>query len=475
MTRTRLRLRAPAGAPTPNAGRARPRLAIAAMVAIAMTSTVAAAPVAVAEEPATQVDAAVSFYALDYSVSHPEAHRRLERIQPMQDILAAVRDLEGPRVAGWGIDHDGPMRGWVWLTGDGSPGAAAAEIAGLHDDIEIRTGARHSLAELRAARAALFASHSGPHARTDAATGGAGGAALPAEVTEIVAFTGLDLRANAVRVGIDPGLASGPTARIAPVSNSEFVAKAAEVAEVLEAVMRVDFTVEDGRGIATDNGADFRGGETIGVCTSGFAARKNGGGAYGMITAGHCGDPGPNDRRAQVMHGVSLPFDYGWGSTSADAQFHTIPVGVGHQLYDSHLCHDDPTTWCNVGDQQDRTGMLNDYVCHAGRRSGVSCGTVVDIEYQPARGVCRSSSDIEVDCNAVFVEATGPNLRSCDGDSGGPWFSKSEHESTAYGIHLGSDSLNNCTVTGVSAIFSAMDEVERFLGVQMLTGGPVDV
>ena len=51
------------------------------------------------------VDPAVKFYALDYSVSTQEARRRLDRIQPLQTLMASIRAHERSRVAGWGIDH----------------------------------------------------------------------------------------------------------------------------------------------------------------------------------------------------------------------------------------------------------------------------------------------------------------------------------------------------------------------------------
>lgn len=59
------------------------------------------------------VDLAVSSYASDYSVSLTEAQRRLDRIQPLQEILALIRDLEAARLAGWGIDHTASFGGWA--------------------------------------------------------------------------------------------------------------------------------------------------------------------------------------------------------------------------------------------------------------------------------------------------------------------------------------------------------------------------
>lgn len=71
---------------------------------------------------------------------------------------------------------------------------------------------------------------------------------------------------------------------------------------------------------------------------------------------------------------------------------------------------------------------------------------------------------LQLTCNAVFVRVHGDSLRSCEGDSGGPWY----RGSVAYGIHRGSNSGNDCSLTGVYASFSSVGEVEQFLGVDIL-------
>lgn len=49
--------------------------------------------------------------------------------------------------------------------------------------------------------------------------------------------------------------------------------------------------------------------------------------------------------------------------------------------------------------------------------------------------------------------------------AGGPYF----RLGTAYGIHASSDGGRDCTGTDRTAIFSAIKEVESFLGVEVLT------
>ena len=433
--------------------------AITGMLAVASTTTPATGAEAADEEPA---DGAVASYAADYSVTSQEAQRRLDRIQPLQEILASIRELESARLAGWGIDHTGTFTGWVWLTGNEAPSAAAATIADTHTDVQIRTGATHTRAELLAAQQSLF-QDVGP---TGQVTDGP-----ETQIQRIVTYTGISMRANAVRIGIDPRRAaatpggledSGPVA----MANEALQAKITEATRQLQDHIEVTFKVEDGRGIALD--ADFKGGQTMGSCTSGFAARKNGRGAYGIITAGHCGDDGPRETQTFRMHSVKLPHKYGWFGVRADAQFHTIPAGSGHMVYDDYLCHSSPPiNYCDVTDDVSRSHMVDEYVCHAGRRSGVSCGVVTDIEFGPTG--CRNNANTIVTCDNVFIEVYGEDLRGCKGDSGGPWY----RNGVAYGIHGGSNGGNNCRLTGRTAYFSAIREVETFLGVQILTSGPV--
>lgn len=95
--------------------RTRPRrsrwLAAAAVTAAAAIAVNAAAAGAQTDtqEP---VSAAVASYASGYGVSHSEALQRLARIDPLQELMESIRDLEAERLAGWGIDHHGRFTAW---------------------------------------------------------------------------------------------------------------------------------------------------------------------------------------------------------------------------------------------------------------------------------------------------------------------------------------------------------------------------
>ena len=284
-------------------------------VLVAASSVATAGAQADTEEPA---DVAVAFYASDYNVTHTEAQRRLDRIQPLQDILAEIRSHERARIAGWGIDHTATFTGWVWLTGNQAPSAEAARIADAHSDVQIRTGATHSRAELLAAQTGLFGS--GATGQTT------GGPESLAQVKRIVTYTDIDMRANALEIGIDPALAStvpgGPMdPDPAAVTDETLQTKITEVTQELQEHIHVTYSVEDGREISLD--ADFKGGETMAGCTSGFGARQRDTDVYGLITAGHCFRTNDNPI---TMHGAQLSLVVrAWGP-DVDAQFRSIPT-----------------------------------------------------------------------------------------------------------------------------------------------------
>ena len=110
--------------------------------------------------------------------------------------------------------------------------------------------------------------------------------------------------------------------------------------------------------------------------------------------------------------------------------------------------------------------MLNNYICHHGRNSGQSCGTVTSINYRPT-----GASACETSCSNTFVWVEGDSLKRCPGASGGPWYD----QGYAFGIHGGGGGGNDCDATGKTAYFSAIRDVENELGVDILTTGPFTV
>ncbi len=437
------------------------------------------------------VDVSVVSYAAEYSVTQQEAKRRLDRIQPIQGILAEIRAHEPVRLAGWGIDHTGTFTGWVWLTGDTAPSSAASSIAAAHSDIEIRTGAVHSRAALLEAQQSLFEDLRGigPVGRV---TNGPG---TISEIERITTYTDINIRSNALEIGIDPALASttpaspldpADAAAIGPVgvTDEALQTKIAQVTDQLKDHIKVKYIIEDGRGMSTDT--SFSGGQRMGGCTAGFAAtrgsRRRGTKIHGIITAGHCGSGdetvnfGPEDKSSLTMNGVSLPHVYGWASPTVDAQFNEIPRGANHILKNDYLCHSPRPIYCDVTGTENRVDMFEDYACHAGNKSGVSCGTITSTNFKPTgNGLCISSSNQPVDCENVFIKVTPGTigrLRACKGDSGGPWY----RNRVAYGIHTGhNERKDNCYTTPKFAYFSPIGIVTDFLGVRIITTGDVTI
>ena len=430
-------------------------LAAAGLAAALLSVQPGAAGAAAAPDPGPPpVDLAVTSYASDYSVSLTEAQRRLDRIQPIQEILASIRDLEDARLAGWGIDHGSNFGGWVWLTGDDAPGAAAAAIADAHADVEIRTGADHSYVELLAVQQRLF--RNGAVGRVNDGPGSG--------VAAMVTFTGIDMAANAINIGIDPALAvavpggltdTGP----ATVTDEAFQIKAAEVTAQLQDSISVSFVVEDGRGLSDQ--ATFVGGLGMSDCTSGFTAKQRGRSVYGIVTAGHCTD---TSQESISTRGVTLSPVARQVGPYVDAQFQSVPTGSSHRLLDDFACGS--VFFCDVTGDMPRHRMMGDYICHQGNVSGHSCATVTNINF-----FLRYSTACEtISCSNTYVRVEGNNLRHCKGDSGGPW-----HDgSVAYGIHKGGTFVGNCG-SGLPAWFSAIQDVENELGVDILTRGPVTV
>ena len=425
-------------------------LTAAALAAALLSVQPGVAGASAAPDPEPPPDLAVTSYASDYSVSLAEAQRRLDRIQPLQEILASIRSLEAARLAGWGIDHGPGFGGWVWLTGDDPPGSTAAGAADAHADVRIRTGADHSHAELLAAQQGLFRNGATGRVNDGPAAG----------VARMVTYTGIDMAANAVRIGIDPALTTvvpggltdtGPVA----VTDEAFQAKAAQVTTQLADTISVNYVVEDGRGLSVTT--DFRGGQAMNPCTSGFTARQRGTSVYGIITAAHCDPP-------FTMHGVSLlPTTIAHGPY-VDARFLSVPTGSSHRLLGEFVCRG--VLPCDVTGDVSRGRMMGSYVCQYGKNSGNSCGKVIDINYFPAHpDYCENS------CSNTFVMANGPNLRGCQGDSGGPIY----RGGVAYGIANGATDYHDCTSGNKNLVFSAIQSVERQLGVDILTRGSITV
>ena len=144
-----------------------------------------------------------------YSATHgwlpDEASRRLDRIVEMEALLAELREVESHRTAGWGIDQadlytriGDSFVAWLWLTGDDPPSEELRDIAGEHQDVEIRTGASTSYAALLTAQQAF-----GEGTSVDLKLISLGGEVAEFDLSRAVAWTWINHRSNVLEIGID--------------------------------------------------------------------------------------------------------------------------------------------------------------------------------------------------------------------------------------------------------------------------------
>ncbi len=201
-------------------------------------SAAGSVPEASDDREAALVDPAVQSYAREFSVSLSDAKRYLDRIWPVKEILASIMDLEESRVAGLGIDHGAGFMAWVWLTGDDPPGVEAARVADAHGDVQIRTGARYTFTQLRAAQAALD---------FDAIVESASDRVEAARFSEMVIYTDVDVRSNSVEVGIDSDLVSAHRTRRGapdPLSDEDPTVMTDRFADTIKDHLSVDVQVK---------------------------------------------------------------------------------------------------------------------------------------------------------------------------------------------------------------------------------------
>lgn len=445
-------------------------LSAAAALSMLLPATANAEPAADAE---ATIHPVVASYASDYSVTIIEAQRRLERIPRLQQVVASLHEIEADRLAGWGIDHHVKMTAWVWLTGDQAPRPQASVLADAHADVEIRTGAAFTFAELVAAQDRFgFGEAIG-------AIGNTGASDADQDLfSDVVTHTGIDLNANALEIGIHaesvptppsifPG--AGDFGRTGPVgqtgADSNGIATLNYIGMLLAPHINVSFyAVESER---VDDNIAFEGGRTMsngGRCTSGFTVRQNGTGRYGVTTAGHC------DRDRFVTQGVTVSREVQVWTPYNDAALYLIPSGQGHTVTNKFVCNEahGQLTQCRVHSVgPGRLMMMGHHVCHYGISSGQSCGTIDNVRYKPSGRCDRNGSP----CQAVFIRMAGSGVKGCDGDSAGPVYGLT----AAYGLHKGSSSDDNCNRSGVTAFFSGIRRVQIVLGAQVVTNWTSDV
>jgi hypothetical protein len=181
-----------------------------------------------------------------------------------------------------------------------------------------------------------------------------------------------------------------------------------------------------------------RGGADLSTCTSGFVVRHPSNGVRGYITAGHCG----NNQTYFEFGGTSYSTTFidEIRDADQDVQWHTTPHIEQPRFYASSTTSHRPLTSRRTRSQQSVGG----YVCHRGKTTGYSCGTIQTKTFAPTyTNACPGTT-----CSSVWVRVSGSSLECFPGDSGGPWFLVFR----AYGIYKGQSS-SGTTAAGCNWAF----------------------
>lgn len=365
---------------------------------------------------------AAEIYANDFGVSVDEALRRLDRQSELSALLDQLTTAESSRLAGSGFSHAPAFEAWIFLKGTDVASHAAKQIADAHPDLTIRTGASYTRDELLQLAAELSGRTQTSHTMSDS---------IRADMTGI----GIDQRNNKVVVSIEPAKFNLYSTSDLPSEVAASVTFVAERAPVHEYI---------------------RGGQSVGGCTSGFAvADDSDPDDRGMTTAGHCSWP-------DDMHGHDVTVVRARHNSRVDALWFR-PDDADVEVRDDYRCGHNNNAICDLTDV-DYTPEEDRFVCHYGKTTGYSCGTIADATFQPPASYCPGPH-----CNATFIKITGSSLLACGGDSGGPWFASG---GVAIGVHSGSANFvdeDDCDDVVAYAIASRSDETESQLSVEFVT------
>jgi streptogrisin C len=333
-------------------------------------------------------------YAEDFGLIVEEAERRLIRQEALQDVLARVQERVGRGFAGAYVEHQPQLRGVVRLVEGANIDAETKKaIEQSKVPVEVVERAGPGLEELRRRLENALP-------RLQELGGGLVGAEIDERTGEIVLF-----------------YQGGEKAPAAPEARRRAQEQARELLQVPLRIETVEKPVGDGH---------TRGGADLSNCTAGFVVRHPLSGTRGYITAGHC----PNDQTYFEFGGVSYStaFVDEIQDADQDVQWHTTPHIELPRFYASSTTSDRPLNSRRTRSEQSVGG----YVCHRGKTTGYSCGTIQTKTFAPTyANACPGTT-----CSPVWIRVSGSNLKCFPGDSGGPWFLVY----TAYGIYKGQSS-----------------------------------
>jgi streptogrisin C len=359
-------------------------------------------------------DLDAELYASDFAVSVDEAERRLRLQGELSALIGNVEASAPNTFAGGWTQHMPTYRVVLAFTADTPESRLAVDLAsGAPAPVWIRTDAQYSLADLARARDDLAAS-------------------LAAERDVIVDADVPNGALWIIHTGVDEDLST----RISAASRRSEV-------PVNEQIVPVPETP-----------AHTYGGMKLSSCTTGFTARDNNTGLDGFITAGHCGDTQTYYEMDGTSYGTTFKND--WWDPWRDMQFHTTSHVEYAKFQTTTGTLRSVSGWRGRADQQ-----LGDYVCHRGKTTGYSCGTIVSKTHAPSyAGACGGQT-----CQPVWIKVEGSSLACWGGDSGGPWFSGK----TALGIHSSNSSSGTAKGECYFSVYSAINYAFTVPNLALLT------
>lgn len=343
---------------------------------------------------AVAANASVSSYARSEGISHAEASRRMRVRKAMDGLIERLREVHKERLAGIVLDHKPIYRLRVRLTGNAPVAAQRHVLGGSELPVVFDTGARATVATLRAS---LVKNQ----------------AALK-EIFPTLAGALIDERTSEIVIEVH-----APTPAAADVARGalpQVVARLGVPAriELAEAYPSLLVDVFGGAKVAPN---------PIARCTAGFVVTN--GAVTGISTNAHC-DNNLTYYAPNVVATLTLVAGTEYRDADQDVQIHTSAENeVAAFFWD-----DNKTSLEYVDDYRSRAQTaVGDYVCHRGEASGFSCGYVQSTSYAPNIS-CGGQT-----CDPVYVrlDPGSAGLECQPGDSGGPTF----HESVAYGILVG--------------------------------------
>lgn len=359
-------------------------------------------------------------YAADYGVPVEEALRRLQVQGALAETLAAIETATRDRFAGAWLEHTPAFRLVVRLTGSDKelPNEARSLVAQSAVPIEWISGAQAPLSQL-----------------VDKL------AMAPASLrTRYSQLAGVDIDVKSGEVVLFIEQQDGAKA----AQDATAVTIQREAQELLGLPVRVE--VVD----APAGDGHTRGGAHLTSCTSGFVVRHPATGTTGYITAGHCGNTQTYFEYGGVSYASTFISEI--RDADQDVQWHT----TSHPEY-PHFYADSTTSYRLLQAQLNRSGqVIGGFVCHRGKTTGYSCGTIASKTFQPT----WANACFGVTCASVWIRVQGANLKCYPGDSGGPWFLNN----TAYGIYKGQSSSGPAVGNCNWAVYSAAD----YFGIPLL-------